>query len=101
VQVDPTDATVRGVDRGEGRVPDADVVAVPIRRVEGDDHGVLRRRRDHGPAPATLDRIEEEADRRLASLADLAAGATPFPRRLHLQALTLTLQSEQERAVRR
>ena len=50
---------------------------------------------------ATLDRIADEADERLATLARFAAGDTPFPRRLHLRALALTLQCEQEQAVRR
>ena len=50
---------------------------------------------------ATLDRIEDEAVRRLATLAEFAAGDTPFPRRRHLRALALTLQCEQEQAIRR
>lgn len=49
----------------------------------------------------TLDRIEQEATTRLLTLTDFAAGENPFPRRLHLRALGLTLQHEQEHAVRR
>ena len=50
---------------------------------------------------ATLVRIEDEATARLENLADMAAADMPFPRRLHLKALTLALQHEQEEAVRR
>ena len=50
---------------------------------------------------ATLDRIEQEAEQRIATLAEFAVSDMPFPRRVHLRALTLTLQYEQERAVRR
>ncbi len=48
----------------------------------------------------TLDRIEQEADQRIATLAEFATSAMPFPRRLHLRALTLTFQYEQEKALR-
>ena len=50
---------------------------------------------------ATLDRIEQEAGGRLTTLAAMAAGENPFPRRTHLRALCLALQCEQEHAVRR
>ena len=50
---------------------------------------------------ATLDRIEQEAAERVATLTEFAAGEMPFPRRLHLRALSLPLQYEQEQAVRR
>lgn len=50
---------------------------------------------------ATLDRIDDEAGQRLATLTAFASGETPFPRRTHLRALALTLQCEQEYAVRR
>lgn len=49
---------------------------------------------------ATLDRIEQEAAGRIATLTEFATDQMPFPRRLHLRALTLTLQHDQERAVR-
>ena len=48
---------------------------------------------------ATLDRVEDEATARLATLAEFGASEMPFPRRLHLRALLLNLQSEQEHAV--
>lgn len=46
----------------------------------------------------TLDRIGVEAETRLATLAEMAGNvdAPPFPDRLHLSALTLRLQLEQE-----
>lgn len=50
---------------------------------------------------ATLDRIEDEAAQRIATLTGFAAAEMPFPRRLHLRALALTLQHEQELAIRR
>lgn len=50
---------------------------------------------------ATLDRIEEESARTLVTLAGMATSEMPFPRRLHLRALTLTLQYEQTDAIRR
>ena len=48
---------------------------------------------------ATLDRIDDEASRRLATLTAFASADRPFPRRQHLQAVALTLQCEQEQAV--
>jgi PadR family transcriptional regulator, regulatory protein AphA len=50
---------------------------------------------------ATLDRIEAEADERLAALAEMAVEPGQYPERLHLSALCLQLQLEQEAAVRR
>jgi PadR family transcriptional regulator, regulatory protein AphA len=47
----------------------------------------------------TLDRIEQEAADRLATLAGYAASEMPFPRRLHLRAIALALQAEQEQAI--
>ncbi len=47
----------------------------------------------------TLDRIEAEAAERIAILAGFAASEMPYPRRLHLRALTLALQYEQEKAI--
>ena len=49
----------------------------------------------------TLDRIEQEASQRIDTLSAFATSEMPFPRRMHLRALTLTLQLEQEDAVRR
>jgi PadR family transcriptional regulator, regulatory protein AphA len=49
----------------------------------------------------TLERVEEEAAGRLATLAGFAAGDVLFPHRLHLRAVGLALQHEQERAVLR
>jgi DNA-binding PadR family transcriptional regulator len=48
---------------------------------------------------ATLRRVREEAQERIRSLADMAAHPPAFPERLHLSALTLRLQLDQERAV--
>lgn len=51
---------------------------------------------------ATLDRIEREAEERIATLADMAAvRPVPFPARAHLSAIGLRLQYEQEDAVAR
>ena len=50
----------------------------------------------------TLDRIEEEAQGRLAALAEMAATRpVPFPERAHLSAIALRLHAEQEDAVLR
>ena len=50
----------------------------------------------------TLARVEAEADERIEALAAMASEPEPrFPERLHLSALTLRLQLEQERTVRR
>ena len=48
---------------------------------------------------ATLGRIEDESTQRLAALAEMAAEDMPFPQRLHLKALILALQYEQEQTV--
>jgi hypothetical protein len=46
---------------------------------------------------ATLHRIEDEAAERLAALAEMAASdPAPFPSRLHLSALGLRMQYDQE-----
>jgi DNA-binding PadR family transcriptional regulator len=51
---------------------------------------------------ATLDGIAQEAAARLDSLADMAAtNPFPFPQRLHISALGLQMQYEQERAMLR
>lgn len=50
----------------------------------------------------TLERIENEAAARLSALAEMAAASpSPFPRRLHLNAIGLKLQWDQEEALRR
>ncbi len=49
----------------------------------------------------TIGRIEDEAADRLATLADFAASEMPFPKRLHLRAICLKLQFDQERAMRK
>lgn len=95
-----------------------------VYRVTDDGRAALRAWLDEEPAPrsgefegmvkvffadagtkeqllVTLDRIGDEAAHRLTTLAAFAAGDMPFPRRQHLQALTLALASEQEDAVRR
>ncbi len=50
---------------------------------------------------ATLAEIEMETADRLAKLAEMAAGPATFPKRAHLSAIGLQLQSEQELAVLR
>jgi DNA-binding PadR family transcriptional regulator len=51
---------------------------------------------------ATLDRVQAEAERRLADLAEMAAGRPlAFPQRAHLNAIALRFQLEQEQAVLR
>ena len=47
----------------------------------------------------TLDRMEADAQARLAELATYAAGPKPFPERRHISALCLELHFEQEAAV--
>ena len=49
----------------------------------------------------TIERIEDEATGRLATLAGFAGSEMPFPKRLHLRAICLKLQYDQERATRR
>jgi DNA-binding PadR family transcriptional regulator len=47
----------------------------------------------------TLERVEEEAKERVRALADMAGRPPLFAERVHLSALTLRLQLDQERAV--
>ncbi len=49
----------------------------------------------------TLGRIEDDAAQRLSTLTGYALSEMPFPRRMHLRALGLSLQYEQEAAVHR
>lgn len=49
----------------------------------------------------TLRAIETEAQERIEAIAALAAGGYPFPERLHISALSLPLQLDQEIAVLR
>ena len=52
-----------------------------------------------GQLRATLERVEEEAKERVRALAEMAGRPPLFEERLHLSALTLRLQLDQERAV--
>jgi PadR family transcriptional regulator, regulatory protein AphA len=54
---------------------------------------------DLGQLRTTLRRVQDEAQERVRALADMAANPPAFPERLHLSALTLRLQLDQERAV--
>jgi DNA-binding PadR family transcriptional regulator len=47
----------------------------------------------------TLERVEDEAKERVRALAEMAARPPVFAERLHISALTLRLQLDQERAV--
>ena len=48
---------------------------------------------------ATIDAIEAEASVRLAALATMSAGPVAFPKRVHLNAIALRLQHDQEQAI--
>jgi PadR family transcriptional regulator, regulatory protein AphA len=96
-----------------------------VYRITGDGRAALRRWLDEPPEPpsfefegmvkvffadagtreqllATIDRIEDEATRRLGRLGELAAtDPVPFPERRHISAIALRLQAEQENAVLR
>jgi PadR family transcriptional regulator, regulatory protein AphA len=54
---------------------------------------------DVGQLDATLARVQEEARDRIRALEHMAANPPEFPERLHLSALTLRLQLDQERTV--
>jgi PadR family transcriptional regulator, regulatory protein AphA len=54
---------------------------------------------DVGQLDATLARVQEEARDRIRTLGHMAANPPEFPERLHLSALTLRLQLDQERTV--
>jgi len=54
---------------------------------------------DLGQLDATLERVRDEAQARIGALADMAGNPPVFAERLHLSALTLRLQLDQERAV--